>query len=194
MPPAHSLPALSFLLFPSSLAFFQVSQLVHQTLCGSQLVNAPPIASFLYPDLSLPLQSPVGGAPHSVRHSGTFLPCPPPHLTSDPIARRPWTSQPSCRAPGLCTNHLPPHIIFMEIPCVGSQTPLLTMTHGIHPLSLQHHSPSSISPSKLAAPILVPAPVSLPASANSGAPGLVKKAAASSRKINTSTAKVPSIC
>jgi len=35
-----------------------------------------------------------------------------------------------------------------------------------------------------------PAPASLPASANSGAPGLAKKAAASSRKINTSTVEV----
>jgi len=35
-----------------------------------------------------------------------------------------------------------------------------------------------------------PAPASLPASANSGAPGVAKKAAASSRKINTSTVEV----
>ena len=102
MPPAHSLPALSFLLFPSSLAFFRVSQLVHQTLCGSQFVNAPPIASFLYPDLSLPLQSPVGGAPYSVRHSGTFLPCPPSRGDHGPLshhaellARAPTTSRPT---------------------------------------------------------------------------------------------------
>ena len=39
-----------------------------------------------------------------------------------------------------------------------------------------------------------PAPMSLPASANSGAPGLAKKAAASSQKINVSTVEVPSIC
>lgn len=67
---------ISFLLFPARSLSFRVGVPTRPSLCSSQLVSAShPIALFPCPDSSLPLQSPVGEAPHSVAHSVIFLPC-----------------------------------------------------------------------------------------------------------------------